>query len=103
MNKTAIITLLTTGAIAVVGGIAYFSLQNKEQGIYRDTDQRQQSGRLVRECPEHWYYNAMPGPAEGSSKEKQYFIINGQRVDFDQVDVEWVKQNCQVNEPEYVH
>lgn len=53
----------------------------------------------LRVCPEHWISNQMPcayreSPAECTGRE--YFIINGERKELDEVDIRWVEQNCSV-------
>ena len=59
-------------------------------------------------CPDAWYKNEMPCVYRESQKEceqqrKEYFIIDGERKEIEEVNVEWVRQNCEVNNPEVVH
>lgn len=59
-------------------------------------------------CPEKWYKNEQPcvykdSPTECKQQQKEYFIINGERKEMEEVDVEWVKQNCEINKPEVVY
>lgn len=56
----------------------------------------------LRICPEAWYENRMPGPDSGEGFE-QYFVINGERVEVYEVDVPWVRENCEVNSPQPVY
>lgn len=53
---------------------------------------------LIRKCPEAWYENQIPGIVrEGEVKIIEgYMIIDGKRVELDQVDVKWVGENCQI-------
>jgi hypothetical protein len=44
-------------------------------------------------CPEEWIQNRMPGP--GTNFE-EYFIIEGQRRELKEFDLEWVKKNCNI-------
>lgn len=41
-------------------------------------------------CPEMWYDNQEPP----SSGENQYFVLNGERRELSEFDVDWVKNNC---------
>ena len=59
-------------------------------------------------CPDEWYKNEQPcvyqdSPAECEQQRKEYFIIDGERKELEEVDVEWVKKNCEVNKPEVVY
>lgn len=52
-----------------------------------------------RVCPDQWIENRMPGLQPVS----QYFIINGKRVAVEQYDIEWIKANCSVDQPQAVY
>lgn len=59
-------------------------------------------------CPDKWYKNEQPclyenSPAECKKQKKEYFIINGERKEVEEVDVEWIKENCEVNKPEVIY
>ncbi|HLN19198.1 MAG TPA: hypothetical protein VK255_03450 [Patescibacteria group bacterium] len=45
-------------------------------------------------CPDELIDNQMPG--DNSEKNRQYYILDGQRREIDEFDQEWVKNNCQV-------
>ena len=47
-------------------------------------------------CPDKWYDNQFPSPVSERFKETQYFVIDGERVEPSKVDVEWVKNNCNI-------
>jgi hypothetical protein len=47
-------------------------------------------------CPEKWYQNRMPG--SGGS---EYFILNSERRELSEFDLNWVKENCNIT-PEVV-
>ena len=58
-------------------------------------------------CPDAWYKNEQPcvykdSPAECEQQRKEYFIIDGKRKELEGIDVEWVKENCEVNKPQVV-
>jgi len=59
-------------------------------------------------CPDNWYKNEQPcvykdSPTECKQQRKEYFIIKGERKEAEEVDVEWVKKNCEINKPEFVY
>lgn len=59
-------------------------------------------------CPDKWYKNEQPctyqnSPTECKQQQKEYFIINEEKKEVEKVDVEWVKENCEVNEPEVLN
>ena len=59
-------------------------------------------------CPDAWYKNEMPcvyreSPSECEGQKKEYFIINGERKEIEEVDIAWVKDNCEVNKPSPVY
>ena len=56
---------------------------------------------LLRVCPEAWYDNQMPPVQPG--EQRQYFVIAGERREFDEVDVAWVRANCEIKEPTVVY
>jgi len=45
------------------------------------------------ECPEHWYVNKMPGI---NNSNDEYFIINKERKEINEVDINWIKENCDI-------
>ena len=57
-----------------------------------------------RTCPDAWYLNAMPGtvPDQGSPP-REYLVVAGQRRELVDFDIDWIKANCPVNEPQTVH
>lgn len=63
------------------------------------------SGGLLRQCPSYWYENRMPQIIEPGEMEKPYetyLTIDGKNYSPEEVDVEWVRLNCEVTEPEIV-
>ncbi|MCX6714771.1 MAG: hypothetical protein NTX72_03080 [Candidatus Uhrbacteria bacterium] len=52
---------------------------------------------LIQTCPEAWYGDQMPKVIGGSrTQTNEYMIMNGKRVEMNQVDVAWVLTHCQV-------
>lgn len=59
-------------------------------------------------CPDKWYRNEQPcvyreSPAECAKEKSEYFIVDGQRKEVEDMDVEWIRDNCQVNQPEITY
>lgn len=55
-------------------------------------------------CPDAWYKNEQPcvyqnSPDECNNPQREYFVINGQRRELQEFDVEWIKKNCTIKEP----
>lgn len=59
-------------------------------------------GGKKRVCPDQWYENRMPFVGEREFF-PQYFVIEGQRAELEDYDVEWIRENCEVNEPQPVY
>ena len=53
-------------------------------------------------CPDEWINNQMPTPVGSNNPPPQYFIVNGERRELSEFDVDWIKENCEVNEPTVV-
>lgn len=55
------------------------------------------------DCPDTIVYNRMPCICEneslcGTCENRNYYIKNGIRVNFSEYDLNWVKENCEVEE-----
>ena len=44
-------------------------------------------------CPDEWYVNKMPCIIGGECG-GQYFVLDGERREFNEFDVDWIKENC---------
>ena len=42
-------------------------------------------------------------PAECEGQRSEYVIVNGERKELEEVDINWIKNNCEVNKPEVVY
>ncbi len=51
-------------------------------------------------CPDEWIQNKMPGIIPDFSSE-DYFILDGERRELTEFDLEWVQNNCNL-EPQVV-
>lgn len=61
-------------------------------GVYAYTHQTSSSLKV---CPDAWYVDQMP-TITGSSDVRQYLIINGDRKDAKNYDINWIKQHCNI-------
>ncbi len=52
-------------------------------------------------CPDEWIENRMPS-AGTPSQADQYFILNGERRELKDFDLEWIRKNCSVK-PQIVY
>ena len=48
----------------------------------------------IKQCPDQWIQNNMPGNTIKTDKEKQYYIIDGKRRDLNEFDSNWINENC---------
>lgn len=73
-------------------------------GIYFFMRSSQPTSSLKQECPDEWYDDHMPYVANGeeTSRSKEYFVINGARVETTEYDIAWIRENCSV-EPAKVY
>jgi len=55
---------------------------------------------LMRECPDAWYVNKMPG---SGSKNSEYLVVKGKRAELKDYDIEWIKKNCDITGPQPVY
>jgi len=56
----------------------------------------------IRECPDSWIENRMPGVSDKPDEKRQYFIVDGERKEIEEYDLEWIKQNCDIK-PQIVY
>lgn len=60
-------------------------------------------------CPEKWVSNQMPSSlidvngTDVSNEGRDSIIVNGSVRDASEFDIEWIKQNCKVNQPSVLH
>ncbi|MFH1425331.1 MAG: hypothetical protein ABIG28_01200 [archaeon] len=47
----------------------------------------------LRICPDEWIDNQMPGTV-GDPLPSQYFIIDGERRELSEFDIDWIEENC---------
>lgn len=48
-------------------------------------------------CPDEWWQNDMPAiDSQKPAKDRQYYILNGQRRELGEFDTNWVSKNCKV-------
>ncbi len=111
-KKFIIIAMTALGAILFIGVLvsSWLWYTDTASTPSERTQQTQENDTADerRVCPDQWYENRMPQatpedeePETGT--ERQYFIVDSERVEYDDMDVEWVKNNCSVNEPSPVY
>jgi len=61
-----------------------------------------QSPSKLRVCPDSWIENRMPSVSNTHNEKKQYFIVNGERREIDDYDLDWIKENCNIK-PQIVY
>jgi hypothetical protein len=54
---------------------------------------------ILRECPDEWIVNKMPGVIDSTSRE-EYFIVKGDRQETAKYDYAWVMANCNLQPTE---
>jgi hypothetical protein len=64
--------------------------------------------KLIRECPDEWIADRMPcvcGPEDNCElcKNREYFIVDGERKDVKDYDVAWIEENCDEIERRFVY
>jgi len=60
-------------------------------------------GTRLKICPDHWVVDIAPS-IEGSAplENREYYILNGERMEVSEFDQNWVLQNCQLQK-EFVY
>jgi len=101
-KKNLIIGLIVVIILGLIIGYAIFNQEgtnrdsnNNNINIYPTTNNN--SG--LRICPDYWADNQEP-PFSPIPEERQYFIIDEERRELSEFDVNWIKNNCEVNKPE---
>ena len=75
--------ILITILVVIVGVLTVYLVRNNS------------TSSLNRICPDEWVDDRMPTVGNGSEV-RQYFIINGQRKELKDYDVNWIKSHCSV-------
>lgn len=73
---------------------------------FEDTNNAQTTtnSEKLKVCPDEWIDNQMPGIGiidDDTQKRRMYFILNGKRMEMSEFDIEWVRNNCNI-EPQVV-
>ncbi len=79
-TKRALILFLVGLVIVISTGLFVYHNENR---------------MLIKNCPDEWVEDRMPGAGNDSAK-NQYFIINGERKELRDYDLEWIRSNCSV-------
>ena len=62
----------------------------------------EQMGQKLQTCPQEWIQNNMPMVIDDTKPnelrvqglDNEYFILNGERKELEECDIDWIKQNC---------
>ncbi len=76
--------------LSVVSIISFYiySYETKNKTVQVFTDEK------LRICPDEWIDNQMPMIVNNDSLPKQYFILDGKRMEMSEFDTLWVFNNC---------
>jgi hypothetical protein len=92
LNRAAAVSVL---ALAIVMGLVISNEIKPEKA-----DQPEVAGAsILRECPNEWVVNKMPGVVDGVARE-EYFVVNGERRETAMFDYAWVMENCDLEPTE---
>ena len=80
MKKKPVVILLIVALLILSLSIVYLT---------------QRHAPALRQCPNEWIKDLMPGPEKDDSK-RQYFIFNGERKEIKNYDLDWIRSNCSV-------
>lgn len=94
-NKFLITSFLSIILVLAIGLLGLLVTGGSANSLY---SQNTNSSAKLQACPDAWYVNKMPGSDKG-----EYFIFEGERKELAGYDVEWIRQNCEVNTPESVY
>lgn len=60
----------------------------------------------LKECPDAWYKNMIPIIIDDPKEAEyagEYFMVDNERRELSDYDVEWIVDNCEVNEPQPIY
>ncbi|HEX8974201.1 MAG TPA: hypothetical protein VF817_01790 [Patescibacteria group bacterium] len=96
-NKKTYSVIIVVALLAVVAALLIGKKANAPSSS-ENTSQSEKNISLpqnkLQQCPSEWVNNAMPGIDDKSVEPKEYFILNGQRRELDEFDLDWVRKNC---------
>ncbi len=93
MNKKNLIILIVIGII-VLGLIVGYLIFSKN--IFS-------KNKKLKICPDQWYDNKMPTTVGNKNSNSQYFVLDGKRRELSEFNLNWIKNNCDVNKPSPVY
>lgn len=59
-------------------------------------------GNAERTCPDAWYKDEMPGDPSSDNLPREYMVVDGDRRELSEMDVDWIVQSCAIKKPESV-
>jgi len=84
MKKITILVALST--LIFLAGCANYTVPKQSE-----TDKSNNTGLKI--CPNEWIDNQMPGDESGG-EDRQYYILDGERIEINEFDSIWVQNNC---------
>jgi len=104
-SKKVIVLIL----VVLITGIIIFSTQRSQDTkspIVPTTLPTPSEPEKLRECPDVWYKNMMPiivDIPKDANHAGEYLIVDGQRRELSEYDVEWITDNCEVTGPQPIY
>lgn len=93
--------------VVLIAGILIFAIQKSQKEtispVIPTVPPTPSVPKKIQECPEAWYKNMMPIIVDDPKDAKhagEYLIVDGQRRELSEYDVEWIVDNCEVNKPQ---
>ncbi len=93
--------------VVLIAGILIFAIQRSQKEtispVIPTVPPTPSVPKKIQECPEAWYKNMMPiivDDPKDAEHAGEYLIVDGQRRELSEYDVEWIVDNCEVNKPQ---
>lgn len=114
MNKKAglflsAIVIVVALAVGFTIGLKYNNNSNESSSLVEENSQLKekisqlesqgQEDRKLKICPDEWINNQQPIAENNESineEDKQYFILNKERRELEEFDMNWIIQNCDI-------
>ena len=96
--------------IVIIVAVVIFATQKSQKGtrspVVPTTPPTPSVPKKIKECPDAWYKNMMPiiiDDPKDAEHAGEYLIVDGQRRELSEYDVEWIVDNCEVNNPQPIY
>ena len=106
LTMTMITKKINKGVYFAIIGLVVFFIALFYFYKFEDINNTQTAinSKKLKVCPDEWIDDQMPGigvVGSESQKQRMYFILNGERMEMSEFDIEWVRGNCNI-EPQVV-